>query len=141
MGGDDDMIIDISDRIAKVCSSYGLSKEEGEYLLEVLILRMYDYSGDLWSIDFGNGIKSGIAFVDFVDKVRRGNYDRESHLRNFRNGVNLEYRYIPYGIKYSRKVKKKLHLRSFVFYMRRVRGFSGLKKNNIAKYSVSKKKR
>ena len=77
------MIIDLGLRIKDLSIAYGISEEECEYLLEVLLLRLFDF-GDYFGIDLFEGLGSGLAFVDFVDRVRRdsgGNFMHSYRLR------------------------------------------------------------
>lgn len=136
----DDMIIDIRERLVGISESYGLDKDEGEYLLELLILRLYDYSGDLCGLNLGGRLKSGIAFVDFVDRVRRGKYDRKKYLWNFRYNVNVFKIPTGDGRKYIRKKRKRLNLRSLVFYGRWIKNHKTLKKAFITRKVINNRK-
>jgi hypothetical protein len=74
------VIIDLVDVVRSVSLRYGIDEKEGFYLFECGILRLYEFSWGGCGVDIG-GVGSGVAFVDFVDRVRRGLYDRVEHMK------------------------------------------------------------
>jgi len=76
----DGVIIDLVDVVRSVSLRYGIDEGEGFYLFECGLLRLYEFNWGGCGVDIG-GVGSGIAFVDFVDRVRRGLYNRVEHMK------------------------------------------------------------
>lgn len=127
------MIIDLGKRIREVSSLYGLSEEEGIYLFELILYRIYDYNDDLHGLDLGGGIKAGIAFVDFVDTVRRGSYDRKKHLRSIYKKVNSLMKNVKRNnsFNYTSNRNRNLHMSGFYLYCSLLKGKIPNKLNRV----------